>query len=115
MVDAKADRRMVVAGDGRGLEVLVSGPAAGFPLLIHMGTPNGLVPLPSQLDPGREDVRVIQYAPPGYCRSAPHPNRSVADAATDTAAILNELGIDSCNGGMVWGRPICGGVLSATA
>jgi hypothetical protein len=34
MVDAKADRRMVVARDGRELEVLVSGPAAEFPLLI---------------------------------------------------------------------------------
>ena len=34
---------MVPAPDGRALEVLVSGPEDGFPLVFHHGTPQGAV------------------------------------------------------------------------
>jgi pimeloyl-ACP methyl ester carboxylesterase len=93
MSDTATDHRIVKAGDGRDLEVLVSGPDDGFAVMIYMGTHNGLLPLPSQLDPGREGLRMIQYARPGYCASTPQPGRSVANAAADTAAILDALGV----------------------
>jgi pimeloyl-ACP methyl ester carboxylesterase len=37
-------------------------------------------------------IRTILYARPGYGRSTPHAGRTVADAAGDTAAILDALG-----------------------
>jgi pimeloyl-ACP methyl ester carboxylesterase len=39
-------------------------------------------------------IRTVLYARPGYGRSSPQPGRSVADAARDTAAILDELGVE---------------------
>jgi pimeloyl-ACP methyl ester carboxylesterase len=84
----------VTAGDGRLLEVLVSGPPDGTVLVLHNGTPCGLVPLPAGLDPAPMRVRTVLYARPGYGRSTPQPGRTVADAAGDTAAILDALGAD---------------------
>jgi pimeloyl-ACP methyl ester carboxylesterase len=81
-------------GDGRLLEALVSGPPGGTVLVLHTGTPCGLVPLPAGLDPSSMGLRTVLYAPPGYGRSTPQPGRAVADAAGDTAAILDALGAD---------------------
>jgi pimeloyl-ACP methyl ester carboxylesterase len=81
-------------GDGRLLEVLVSGPPGGTVLVLHTGTPCGLVPLPDGLDPSSTGLRTVLYARPGYGRSTPQPGRAVADAAGDTAAILDALGAD---------------------
>jgi pimeloyl-ACP methyl ester carboxylesterase len=66
--------------DGRLLEALVSGPPDGTVLVLHMGTPCGLVPLPATLDPAPMGIRAILYARPGYGRSTPQPGRTVADA-----------------------------------
>ena len=79
-------------GDGRLLEALVSGPPDGTVLVLHTGTPCGLVPLPAGLDPAPMGIRTVLYARPGYGRSTPRPGRTVADAAGDTAAILDALG-----------------------
>ena len=46
-------------GDGRLLEALVSGPSAGTVLVLHTGTPCGLVPLPAGLDPAPMGLRTI--------------------------------------------------------
>jgi pimeloyl-ACP methyl ester carboxylesterase len=81
-------------GDGRLLEALVSGPQDGTVLVLHTGTPVGLVPLPAGLDPAPMGIRTVLYARPGYGRSTPQPGRTVADAAGDTAAILDALGAD---------------------
>lgn len=61
--------------------------------MFHSGTPFPPVPWES-LDQAARDhgVRLITYARPGYSGSTRHPGRSVADAAADTAAVLNELG-----------------------
>jgi pimeloyl-ACP methyl ester carboxylesterase len=58
------------------------------------GTPVGLVPLPAGLDPAPMGIRTVLYARPGYGRSTPQAGRTVADAAGDTAAILDALGAD---------------------
>jgi pimeloyl-ACP methyl ester carboxylesterase len=78
--------------DGRLLEALVSGPPDGTVLVLHTGTPVGLVPLPDGLDPAPMGIRTVLYARPGYGRSTPQAGRTVADAAGDTAAILDAVG-----------------------
>jgi pimeloyl-ACP methyl ester carboxylesterase len=86
--------------DGRDIEVLVSGPEDGFPLVYHHGTPQGAVP-----DPGLEraaverGLRVVAYSRPGYGASTPRADAldtaTVADDATDdVVAILDHLGVD---------------------
>jgi pimeloyl-ACP methyl ester carboxylesterase len=82
---------LIPTADGRHLEVLVSGPKNGPVLVFHTGTPAGLVPLPDDLDPASDGIRTVLYARPGYGRSTPHPNRSVADVASDTTTILDAL------------------------
>jgi pimeloyl-ACP methyl ester carboxylesterase len=85
----------VRTGDGRLLDTLVSGPPDGTVLVLHTGTPCGLVPLPAGLDPAPMGIRTVMYARPGYSRSTPQAGRTVADAAGDTAAILDALGADT--------------------
>lgn len=79
--------------DGRVLEVLLSGPADGFPLLLHHGTPQAAVPFP-QMDSAAGDrgLRVVAYSRPGYGTSTPRPTGTVADDARDSAAVLDHLG-----------------------
>lgn len=85
---------IISTGDGRLLEALVSGPPHGTVLVLHTGTPIGLVPLPDGLDPAPMGIRTVLYARPGYGRSTPQPGRTVGDTAGDTAAILDTLGAD---------------------
>ena len=42
----------------------------------------------------RLGVRLLAYNRPGYAGSTPHPGRSVADAASDVAAIMDALGVE---------------------
>jgi len=93
-VGAAAEHVNIYAGDGRLVEALVSGPPEGTVLVLHTGTPVGLVPLPAGLDPAAMGIRTVLYARPGYGRSTPQAGRTVADAAGDTAAILDGLGAD---------------------
>ena len=85
---------LIPTTDGRFLDALVSGPKDGTVLVFHTGTPAGLVPLPDDLDPASLGIRTILYARPGYGRSTPQSGRSVADAASDTATILDALAVD---------------------
>lgn len=85
--------------DGLSLEVLTSGPADGFPLVYHGGTPSAAVsfpPLERALETAR--LRLVTYSRPGYGTSTPRPDRDeewqVADDVADTVAILDHLGID---------------------
>ncbi len=83
--------------DGRTLEVLVSGAADGYPLVFHHGTPMAAVPFPFLEGPAVErGLRVICYSRPGYGGSTPRADgattATVADDATDTAAVLDHLG-----------------------
>jgi pimeloyl-ACP methyl ester carboxylesterase len=90
-----AERTLEIAApDGRKLEVELSGPDDGRPLIFHHGTPMAggmFAPLVAQ---GAErGVRHIAYTRPGYCGSERHAGRAVADCAKDVAAIADELGI----------------------
>jgi pimeloyl-ACP methyl ester carboxylesterase len=78
---------------GRKLEVLVTGPDDGLPLVFHNGTPGGLVAFgPMTAAAADRGLRTIMYARPGYGASTAVPDRRVADAADDVAALLDRLG-----------------------
>jgi len=90
--DAASRVRTVQAAGGRRLEVLVSGPESALPLVFHNGTPAGLVAFEPMLAAAADrGLRTVMYARPGYGASTPSPGRSVADAAGDVAAVLDDL------------------------
>lgn len=84
---------LVTTDDGRTLEVLVSAPTNGLPVVFHSGTPIGPVHHPPSTRAATEHgLRLVTYGRPGYGLSTPHPGRTVADAAADTAVVLDHLG-----------------------
>jgi pimeloyl-ACP methyl ester carboxylesterase len=90
------ERRIVTAPDGRKIDVLMAGPADGLPLVLHEGTPVGLVLYPPTVRAAQaRGLRVIVAARPGYEGSTPRPGRRVADVAGDTATVLDALGADT--------------------
>lgn len=85
--------------DGRTLEVLDSGPEDGFPLVFHFGTPSAAVDVPFLAGPAKErGLRLVTFSRPGYGGSPPRPDgatsATVADDVTDTAAVLDHLGVE---------------------
>ncbi len=77
------------------LEVVRHGPPDGRVLVFHVGTPNAPVAFPLLTDALDErGWQLVAYARPGYAGSPRREGRSVADAAADTAAILDGLGLD---------------------
>ena len=90
------ERRLVRLADGRDIDVLTAGPDGGLALVVHQGTPSGLV-LNSKLGQAAAErgLRVVMAARPGYEDSTPRPGRIVADVAADTAAVLDAVGSDT--------------------
>ncbi len=85
----------IAAHDGRMLEVELSGPEDGRPLIFHNGTPMaGRVFAPMGALGAERGVRHIAYSRPGYCSSERDPGRTIGDCARDVAAIADELGIE---------------------
>jgi pimeloyl-ACP methyl ester carboxylesterase len=83
----------VQAADGRQLEALAAGPAGGLTVVLHNGTPAGLMPAPAVAAAAAErGLRLVLYARPGYEGSTPDPGRRVRAAAADLAAVLDGLG-----------------------
>jgi len=106
--------------DGRRLDLRVSGPAGGFPLVFHHGTPGAAVPIRVlERAAHARGLRLVTASRPGYGDSTPQPGRSVLDAAADTAAVLAAIGADRCLiAGWSGGGPhalACGARLGATA
>ena len=90
------ERRLVTLPDGRDIDLLMAGPAGGLPLVMHEGTPQGLVLYPPTVQAALDrDLRPVLVARPGYERSTPRPGRRVADVAADVAAVLDALGLDT--------------------
>ena len=90
---------LVPTPDGRRLEVLVSGPEDGFPLVYLHGTPTGIVEDAAFTDAAAaRGLRLVGYSRPGYGHSSPRADgsttASVADDASDVATILDHLGHD---------------------
>jgi pimeloyl-ACP methyl ester carboxylesterase len=79
--------------DGRDIDVLTTGPEDGFPLVVHGGTPSGLVVNSRVAEAAAErGLRYVETARPGYEGSTPRPGRRVADVAADVATVLDALG-----------------------
>ncbi|HVD12844.1 MAG TPA: alpha/beta hydrolase [Actinomycetota bacterium] len=81
--------------DGRSLDVEVSGPAGGTPLLFLHGTPSGGQQYPPFAEAAAaRGLRLVCYSRPGYGHSSRQPGRDVAACAPDIAAIVDRLGAD---------------------
>ncbi len=90
------ERRFITLPDGRDIDLLLAGPADGLPLVMHEGTPIGLVLYPPTVQAAQDrNLRPVLMARPGYERSTPRPGRRVGDVAGDVAAVLDALGLDT--------------------
>jgi len=88
-------RFTVQAPEGRVLDVLVSGPGDGLPLVFHTGTPAGLVGSgPIAGAASARGLRTVLYSRPGYGGSTAQPGRLVADAAADVELVLERVDAD---------------------
>jgi pimeloyl-ACP methyl ester carboxylesterase len=110
---ADVETRTVHTQDGRELCVEVAGAPSGKPVLVHGGTPNSR----HLFDPWIEDaagrgIELISYDRPGYGGSTPQPGHTVADAAGDVEAIVEDLDIERL---AVWGYSGGGPYTLATA
>jgi len=89
----QAKRQLVPMPDGRDIDVLITGPQDGLPLVVHGGTPSGLVVSSNVAEAAAErGLRYVQTARPGYEGSTPRPGRRVADVAGHVAVVLDALG-----------------------
>jgi pimeloyl-ACP methyl ester carboxylesterase len=88
-----SERRTITLADGRDVEFLVTGPEGGLTLVVHTGTPSGLVLNAKIRDAAIErGLRVMQASRPGYEESTPRPGRTVGDVIPDVAAVLDVIG-----------------------
>ncbi|MFE2142806.1 alpha/beta fold hydrolase [Streptomyces sp. NPDC059456] len=80
--------------DGRKLAARQWGAPGGSPVLLHHGTPGSRLGVALADVPERHPhVRFFSYDRPGYGGSDRAPGRRVADAAADSAAVADALGI----------------------
>jgi pimeloyl-ACP methyl ester carboxylesterase len=83
--------------DGRRLDVAVSGPADGTPLIFHHGTPGSVLPFAAiERAVHRRGLRLVTYSRAGYGASTRRPGRDVAAVVSDVAAMLDHLGAARC-------------------
>jgi len=110
----------VLLPGGRRLDLRVSGPASGLPLVFHHGTPGAATPVRAiERAAHARGLRLVTTSRPGYGDSSRQPGRSVMDVADDTAAVLAALGAERCLiAGWSGGGPhalACGARLGAAA
>ncbi|MFJ3488708.1 alpha/beta fold hydrolase [Leifsonia aquatica] len=88
--------RSLALPDGRRVRWFDTGGDADAPVLVwHHGTPQtGAVIAPIAAAAAARGLRVISCARPGYPGSDPLRGRSVADAAADVVAVLDQVGVD---------------------
>ena len=86
--------KITVPAGGRQLDVLAIGPRDALTIVLHSGTPAGLIAAPPAVAAAAErGLRLVLYSRPGYGGSTPDPGRRVAGAAGDVAAVLDALGV----------------------
>jgi len=83
--------------DGRHVDMDVSGPEDGIPLVFHHGTPGSVRQFRGMQRAAHErGLRLVTFSRPGYGDSTRQPGRRVVDAAADVAAVLAHLGAPRC-------------------
>lgn len=90
------EQRDVRTDDGRVLRAYDSGAADGDRVLVwHPGSPHTGAPLEPVLAMAAErGIRLLSYARPGYGGSTRSPDRTVASAASDAAAVADGFGVE---------------------
>ena len=92
-----SERETVELPDGRCLDVFISGPSGGMPLIFHHGTPGAAVPVRSmERQIHAHELRLVTASRPGYGDSTPQPGRRVVDVVADTRAVLDHIDADRC-------------------
>jgi pimeloyl-ACP methyl ester carboxylesterase len=87
----------ITLSDGRELDVLVTGPTDGIPLVFHHGTPGCVEQFREmQRASSARGLRLVTFSRAGYGASTRKAGRSVADVADDVAAVLDSIGVDRC-------------------
>ncbi|GAA3436732.1 alpha/beta fold hydrolase [Kutzneria kofuensis] len=88
---------VIEVSGGRELEIVVTGPAAGTPLVFHHGTPGAARPVRAiERAVHARGLRLVTLARPGYGASTRKAGRSVFDVAADVAAVLDHLDASRC-------------------
>lgn len=83
--------------DGRNLDIRISGPDDGIPLVFHHGTPGANRPVRhTERAVHARGLRMVKASRAGYGDSTRKAGRTVADVAADVTAILDHLGADRC-------------------
>jgi pimeloyl-ACP methyl ester carboxylesterase len=83
--------------DGRRLDIAVSGPSDGTPLVFHHGTPGSLVPFRAiQRAAHARGLRLVTYSRAGYGGSTRLPGRSIVDVVADIETLLDHLDVSRC-------------------
>ena len=83
--------------DGRRLDVRVSGPVGGIPVVFHHGTPGASTPIRAmERAIHQRGLRLVTTSRPGYGDSTRHRGRRVVDVVDDTEAVLAALNADRC-------------------
>ena len=83
--------------DGRDLDVDVSGPEDGIPLVFHHGTPGSVRQFRTiQRAVHDRGLRLVTFSRPGYGDSTRQPGRRVVDAAADVGVVLAHLSAPRC-------------------
>jgi pimeloyl-ACP methyl ester carboxylesterase len=86
----------LTVGDGRVVRYCVYGPADGFPVISHSGSPGSRWKRPGSIEAmSRSRSRFLVYDRPGYGGSTRQAGRRVATAASDAVALADAQG---------WGR-----------
>jgi pimeloyl-ACP methyl ester carboxylesterase len=105
--------------DGRRLDIRVSGPAGGIPLVFHHGTPGATPFRALERAAHKRGLRLVTASRPGYGDSTRQPGRSVVDVVADTTTVLGAIGAKRCVvGGWSGGGPhalACAARLDAAA
>jgi pimeloyl-ACP methyl ester carboxylesterase len=89
------ERRLTTLGDGRALEYVMAGAADGPVVVFHHGSPGSSFAPRGLLDAATaRGLRIVAASRSGYGGSSRDEGRSIAAVASDTAELLDTLGVD---------------------
>ncbi len=87
----------ILLADGRRLDIRVSGPPDGLPLVFHHGTPGAATPIRAlERAAHARGLRLVTTSRPGYGGSTRQPGRTVVDVVGDTTAVLQAIAAERC-------------------
>jgi pimeloyl-ACP methyl ester carboxylesterase len=83
--------------DGRNIELRITGPDDGLPLLYHHGTPGAAAPFRALERAAHErNLRVVTISRPGYGASTRQRGRTIGDVVADISVVIDAIGAERC-------------------